>query len=173
MVWHRSRRCPASSGQTPTAPAPAWCRSWRLAPGMRERLPAGPPSLKASVAWRLPPARDDLARPRLLHRAHRHLAAIREVDHRIENDLIACLDAFMPLDLGAEVARNGDLLQMGDAVLHHRDVQAVVVEHLGVGRYDHRWRLARNIELDGAIDSGAERAVRIGNVDFGQQRPAA
>ena len=52
-------------------------------------------------------------------------------------------------------------------------MQAILVEYNRVGRYDHRWRLARDKELDRAIDPGTERAVRIGNVDLGQQRSAA
>jgi hypothetical protein len=53
------------------------------------------------------PLRADLACLRL---AHRDLAAFGEVHHRIENDLIARLDAVMHFDLLAEVARDRDLL---------------------------------------------------------------
>jgi len=52
-------------------------------------------------------------------------------------------------------------------------MQTVVIENDGVGRYDHRWCLARDEQLDGAVDSGAERPVRIGHVDLRQQRAAA
>jgi hypothetical protein len=51
--------------------------------------------------------RADLAFLRL---AHRDLAAFGEVHHRIEDDLIAGLDAVMHFDFGAEVARDRDLL---------------------------------------------------------------
>src|SRR3979411_1787458 len=101
------------------------------------------------------------------------LAALRQIHHRIEDDLVARLDAVMHFDFLAEVARDRDLLQMGSAVLDDRDMQAILIEYDGVGRYDHRWCLARDKQFNGAIDSGIERAVRIGNVDLGQQRPAA
>jgi len=71
-------------------------------------------------------------------------------------------------DLRAEVTRNRDLLQMDGAILHDRDMQAVLIEYNRVGRYDHRWCLARDKQLDSAIDPGTERAVRIGDVDLGQ-----
>jgi hypothetical protein len=67
-------------------------------------------------------------------------------------------------DLLAEVTRDRDLLQAGGAVLDDRDMQAVLIENNRVGRYDHRWRLARDQQLDGTIDPGTECAVRIGDV---------
>src|ERR1700742_1287568 len=116
---------------------------------------------------------EDLARARFAHRAHRYLAAVRQVDHRIEDDLIARFDAFAYLNLRAEVARDRDLLKTGGAILDHRDVQAILIEYDGIGRYDHRWRLAWDEQLDGAIDPGIERPIRIRNIDLGQQRSAA
>jgi hypothetical protein len=113
--------------------------------------------------------RADLACPGL---AHRDLAAVGQVDHRVEDDLIARLDAVVHFDFLAEVARNRDLLHMGNAVLDDRDMQAVLIEHNRVGRYDHGWCFARDEQLDGAIDPGTKRAVGIGDVDLGQQRPA-
>src|SRR5882672_7182548 len=105
--------------------------------------------------------------------ANRDLAAFRQVHHRIEDHLVAGLDAVVHFDLCAEVPRNRDLLQMDDAVLHDRDMQAVLIEDHSVGGDDHRRCLSRDIQFDGTIDPGTERAVRIGNVDLGQQRPAA
>src|SRR5260221_14583215 len=117
------RRSPPASMEGPWP----WCPSWRPAPGKRYSLPARSPSLSAAnVASRLPPSRvrADLACPDLV--AHRDLAALRQVHHRIENDLIARLDAVMHLDLRAEVARDRDLLHMSSAVLDDPDVQAVL-----------------------------------------------
>ena len=57
--------------------------------------------------------------------AYRDLAAFRQVHHRIEDDLIARLDAvvhFEHFDFLAEVARDRDLLQMGGAVMDNRDM---------------------------------------------------
>ena len=105
--------------------------------------------------------------------ARRDFAAVGQVDHRVEDHLIARLDAVVHFDFRTEVTRDGDLLQMSGAILDDRDMQAVLIEYDRVGRYDHRWCLARNVQLDGAINAGAERAVRVGDVDFGQQRPAA
>jgi hypothetical protein len=78
--------------------------------------------------------RADLACLRL---AHRDLAAFRQVYHRIEDDLIARLDAVVHFDFLTEVARDRDLLQMGNTVLDDRDMQAVLIEHNRIGRYDH------------------------------------
>src|SRR5467141_3595203 len=105
--------------------------------------------------------------------ANRDLAAFRQVHHRIEDHLVAGLDAVVHFDLCAEVPRNRDLLQMDDAVLHDRDMQAVLIEDHSVGGDDHRRCLSRDIQFDGTVDPGTERAVRIGDVDLGQQRPAA
>jgi len=78
----------------------------------------------------------------------------------------------MHFDFLAEVTRDRDLLQMGDAVFDDRDVQPALIEYDGVGWYDHRWCLAWDEQLDGAIDPGTKRAVRIGDVDLGKQRSA-
>ena len=87
--------------------------------------------------------RADLAGLRLV--AHRDLTAFGQVHHRIEDDLVTWLDAVVHFDFLAEIARNRDLLQMGGTVLDDRDMQAVVIEYDRIGRYDHRWRLARDI----------------------------
>jgi hypothetical protein len=116
------------------------------------------------------PLRTGLAR---LRRTHRHLAAFRQVHHRIEHDLITWLDAVVHFDFRAKVARDRDFLQVDGAVLDHRDMQAILIEYDGVGRYHHRWCLARDQQINGAVDSRAECAVGVGNVDLGQQRPAA
>ena len=49
------------------------------------------------------PFRADLA---CLRFTHRDLAAFRQVHHRIEDDLVARLDAVMHFDVLAEVARD-------------------------------------------------------------------
>src|SRR5712664_3988005 len=127
---------------------------------------------KQQASHRHSSLRADLACLRFVS-ANRDLAAFRQVHHRIEDDLVAGLDAVVHFDLYAEVTRNRDLLQMDGAVLHERDMQAVLIEDHSVGGYDHRWGLSRDIQFDGTIDAGTERAVRIGDVDLGQQRPAA
>jgi hypothetical protein len=105
--------------------------------------------------------------------AHRDLATFRQIHHRIENDLITRLDAIVHLDFRTEVARDRDLLQMHGTIADHGDMQAILIEYDSVGRYDHRRRLARDEQLDGAVDSRTERAVRIGDIDLGQKRPAS
>src|SRR5580704_2781794 len=103
-----------------------WCPWWRPARGPGCSPTAGRlRSRTASVASPLPTLRADLARLRL---AHGHPAAFRQVHHRVEDDLVARLDAAVHFHFGAEVARNGDLLQMRDAILDHRDMQAVLIE---------------------------------------------
>ena len=49
-----------------------------------------------------------LACPRLM--THRDLAAFRQINHRIEDDLITWLDAVVHLDFRTEVTRDRDLL---------------------------------------------------------------
>ena len=78
--------------------------------------------------------RTDLACLRLMHG---DLAALRQVDHRIKDHLIAGPDAIVHFDLLAEVARDRNLLQMGGAVLDHRDMQSVLIEYDGIGWNDH------------------------------------
>jgi hypothetical protein len=104
---------------------------------------------------------------------HRDLAAFRQIHHWIKDDLITRLYPVVHLDFDTEVARDRDLLQMHGAVADHGDMQAILIEYDSIGRYDHRRRLARNEQLDRAVDAGAERAVRIGNIDLGQKRPAS
>jgi hypothetical protein len=48
------------------------------------------------------------------------------------------------IDLRTEVTRDRDLLQMRGAVLNDRDMQAVLIEYDRIGRYEHRWCLARD-----------------------------
>jgi len=137
-----------------------------IAPGVEPRPIAVVPMLEICAEQAVQPAsrvatvnskrciallRADLAGLRL---ACRDLAAFRQIDHRIEDNLIAGPDAVVHLDFLAEVTCDRNLLQMGDAVLHDRDMQTVLIEYDGVGRYDHRWRLARDKQLDGAVDPG-------------------
>jgi hypothetical protein len=134
----------------------------RIVPGVDGRLMAVPPTVETCARQTRTPVnrviaviskrriansfpRQDLARPRLAHRTHRYLAAVGQVDHRVENDTVARPDAIVRFDLGAKVTRDGDLLKAGDAVLDHRDVEAILIEYDGVSRDDHRWRLARNM----------------------------
>src|SRR5208282_553759 len=70
----------------------------------------------------------------------------------------------------AEVARHAELADLSLAVVDHRDQQAVAVEDDRFGGHDEGRRLAWNLELDGAVDPGRQRVVRIGNVDLGQER---
>jgi hypothetical protein len=65
------------------------------------------------------PFRADLACLRL---THRDLAAFRQVDHRVKDDLIARLDAVVHFDFRAEVTCDRDLLQMSGAILDDHDV---------------------------------------------------
>src|SRR5579863_291637 len=144
-----------------------WCRWWRPAPGRRYSPTAE--LLLTNVASRFSSAPNSAC----LRLTYRDLAAFRQVDHRIEDDQVARLDPVMYFDFGAEVTRDRDLLQMSAAILDDCDMYAVLIEHHRIGRYDHRRCLARDEQLDGAIDPGTDRAVRIGDVDLCQQRSAA
>src|SRR6266516_2933893 len=100
-------------------------------------------------------------------------AAICEVDRRVENHLVARLDAVAHFHGRSQIARDGHLMHADRAVLDHGDVQPVVVENDGVGGHDQRRRFARNVQLDRAIDPRRQRAVGIAHVDLGEQRARA
>jgi hypothetical protein len=101
------------------------------------------------------------------------LAALFEIDGRIENDLVAVLDAVAHFDFPAKIARDRDGVHMDDAILDHGNVQAVLIEDHRVGGNDERRRLARDLQLDGAIDTRDQRSIRVWHIDFGQQRPGS
>jgi hypothetical protein len=100
--------------------------------------------VSSSRRIRITPSRDSLACLIFPRWTHGHLAAVRQVDHRIEDHLIARLDAVVHLDFLAEVTRDRDLLQTRGTVLDHSDMQAILIEYDCVGGYDQRWRLARD-----------------------------
>ena len=91
-----------------------------------------------------------------------HPAAVGEVNRRIENHLVSRLDAVAHFDLRSEVARHRDFADMGHAILHYGDLHAVAVENDGVGRDQQRRHLARNVQLDRAIDSGLKAPSGLG-----------
>jgi len=64
------------------------------------------------------------------------LAALFEIDGRIENDLVAVLDAVAHFDLPAKIARDRDAVHMDDAILDHGNVQPVLIEDHRVGGND-------------------------------------
>src|SRR5437588_1140597 len=140
-----SRLLPAST-EGPWRSSP-W---WRLVPGRHERPTAAPrsPTTCAASLWL---RRTDLTC--LVRFANREPAAVSQADHRIENNLIARLHAVMHFDCVAEVTRDRDLLQTGDAVFDDRDVHTVLIEHHRVSRNGHRWRFTRDEQLDRTIDS--------------------
>jgi hypothetical protein len=55
----------------------------------------------------------------LLLRDNSNLVAVGAVDGRLEDDLVAVLDAGIDLDFGAVIGGDGDLVQTGDAVDLH------------------------------------------------------
>src|SRR6266436_3807541 len=120
--------------------------------------------------WRPRRARDLRSRCLRRLRPRLHFAAVGEIHGRIEDHLVARLDPAVDADALPEVARHLDLSQMDHAILHHRDLQAGFIENDRVGGNRDARRLARNVKLDGAVDAGGERAVRIWDVDLGQKR---
>src|SRR5262249_50084966 len=77
-----------------------------------------------------------------LNRCCGHLAPVREIDHRPENHLIACFDAVPQLNFRSQIARHRHFAKPRDAVFDHDHLQAVTVEHQGVGGDDYGGRLA-------------------------------
>src|ERR1700723_2725127 len=118
-----TRRSPPASMEFPWL----WCPLSRPVQGCwGSKFQAGYPPSAAS-----PPSpfflQADLAELHLV--AHRDLAAFRQVHHRIEDDLIAWLDALLYFDFSAEITRDTDLLQMDDAILDDRDMLAIFIEY--------------------------------------------
>jgi hypothetical protein len=85
------------------------------------RLALQPNSKAAAVdsEHRIRIASFDLACLRL---AHRDLASLHQIHHRVEDDLVTWFDTVVHFDLGAEVTHDGDLLKMGAAVLDNGDM---------------------------------------------------
>jgi hypothetical protein len=61
----------------------------------------------------------DLACLRL---AHRNLASLHQMHHRVEDDLVTWFDTVVHFDLGAEVTHDGDLPKMGASVFDNGDM---------------------------------------------------
>jgi hypothetical protein len=70
------------------------------------------------------------------------------------------------LDLRSEIARHRYFPDVGDPILDDRHLQAVAIEDDGIRRDQQRLRLARNLEVDRAINTGGQRAVRVRVVDL-------
>jgi hypothetical protein len=82
------------------------------------------------------------------------LAAIFEIDWRIENDLLAILDTRQHFNLPAKITGNGNLFHMDGVILDRCHMQSVLIKDDRVGRHDERWRSARDQKLDRAIGAG-------------------
>src|SRR4249919_3027173 len=104
-------------------------------------------------------------------RANVHLLALDQVYRRVEDDLIALLDAVAHLDLFPQIARHRYFPDVNDPVLDSGDLRPLGVENDRIGWHQDTGGLARDAQFDGAVGSWSQRAVRIGNVDLGQQRP--
>src|SRR4029077_11787044 len=97
-------------------------------------------------------------------------ASIYEIDRWIEDDLIPGFDTAVYLDPGAEIALDVQLAELRLAVVDDRDLHSLAVKDDRIGRYQNARRLAWDMELDNAVGSGSQSAIRIRDVDFGQQR---
>jgi hypothetical protein len=100
--------------------------------------------------------------------ARAYLAAVGQIDRRIKDHLVAPLDAAVDFNLLSKVAYHRDLAQVNHAVLHHGDLQSGFVQNDRIRGHLEAWSLARNVELDGAVDPGAESSVGIRDIDFRQ-----
>src|ERR1700758_1423344 len=91
---------------------------------------------------------------------------ISDIHPGIENDEVTRSDPFSNLHLLAEIAGDRNLPKVDRAVLDDSDVQPIFVENDRVSGDHERGGLPGNMQVDDAIDAGAQRAVRIRNVDF-------
>src|SRR3954452_12151706 len=102
--------------------------------------------------------------------ANLHLLALDQIDGRVEDHLIAVADAVAHLDLFSQITYDRYFPQVNDAVFDHGDLRSISVENDRVGRHHEARGLARNVQLDGAVDSRRQCPDRIGYVDFREQR---
>src|SRR3954471_8809044 len=102
--------------------------------------------------------------------ANLHLLALDQVDRWIEDHLIAVPDTVAHLDLFSQITRYRYFPQVNDAIFDHGDLRSISVENDRVCRHHEARGLARNVQLDGAVDSRRQCSVRIGYVDFREQR---
>jgi hypothetical protein len=86
-----------------------------------------------------------------------HFAAIAESDRWIENDLISSPDSAVYLDPRAQIALHVDLTELRFAIVDNRDLHSVAVEDDGICRHHEARRLARDLELDRAVDARGQR----------------
>src|SRR3954453_8380379 len=102
--------------------------------------------------------------------ANLNLLALDQIDGRVEDHLIAVADAVAHLDLFSQITYDRYFPQVNDAIFDHGDLRSISVENDRVGRHHEARGLARNVQLDGAVDSRRQCPVRIGYVDFREQR---
>src|SRR5713101_2688508 len=81
-------------------------------------------------------------------------AAIDERDWRIEDHTLASSQSGVYFHPRAEVARDPDGADLSFAILDDGRLQAVAVEHESLRRNGEGRRLARDLELDRAVDAG-------------------
>jgi hypothetical protein len=74
-----------------------------------------------------------------------HFLAIGQVDRRLQDDLVAILDAFADLNLGAEIGGDRNLAEMADPVVDYGDLHPVLIEDDRRGGHDQRGRFARDL----------------------------
>src|ERR1700733_409230 len=106
-------------------------------------------------------------------RLYLSLAAIDESDRWIEDHLVSRLGAADDFDTRAKITFHFHLVHLRLAIVDNRHLDSVAVEEERIGRHQKARRLARDTKLDGAVNAGRERAVGIGNIDFGQERAGA
>src|SRR5215471_1838105 len=100
-------------------------------------------------------------------------APIDERDRRIEDHTLAGAQSGVYFQPCAQVACDPDGANLSFAILDDGHLQAVAVEEQSLRRNGEGRHLARYLELDRAIDSWRQRTVRIGDIDFGQERAGA
>jgi len=122
-------------------------------------------------AFRQPPLLRTVLLRRLLHGSRLYARAIGEVDRRCTDDEIALLQPLVHLHRGAEIVHEVDPPHPHHAVLEHRDVQSIAVEHHRVRRQYDEVILARDLQLDGTVAAGPQDTVGIWHVDLREQRP--
>src|SRR4029077_18639862 len=92
-----------------------------------------------------------------------NLAAVDERDRRIEDQPVSRLDAAVHFDPRAEIALHFHLAELCLAIVDEGDLHSATVEDDRIGRHQEAWRLARDEELDRAVDARSQRAVGIGD----------
>ena len=99
--------------------------------------------------------------------------SVRRIHRRIEDDLIAWLEAGTYLHLGPVVRFQIQPANFQFAVRDHASIQPVIVEDHRLRGDQHDRVRATHLQVDNAMQSRSQYRVLVVDIDFGEQRAGA